>query len=268
MKVYIVGSNGRCQYADMYKSDGWDIVDNVDDADLVQFTGGEDVTPTLYGCGTHPRTMNSVARDEAEEEIYDACRELNKPMVGICRGGQFLNVMCGGRMYQHVNGHATGDTHKVEDKSSGYICDVTSTHHQMMIPSKHDATVIGRVTPSLCDFKDYVDSEGKIFTVEPDEDQEDVEVVAYPYSRVLCFQPHPEYEAGEACREWFFGLVFGYLFEDWERYNKLTENAAREAEATRYADVVQRMMEGHKPVGDIFVPEFNEDEEPEEEEDW
>lgn len=223
MKVFIVGSNGACLYAQMYIADGWEIVQSVEEADLVQFTGGEDVSPALYNCGVHPATMSSKARDDAEIEIFEDCQNFNKPMVGICRGGQFLNVMCGGRMYQHVDGHATGRTHKAEDTRLGGLYEVTSTHHQMMIPHKVYGEVLGRVTPSLCTFKDYVDADGKIFTVEPEEGHEDVEVVGYGDYRVLCFQPHPEYEDGKACREWFFGLVMAYLFDDWRRYYGVRE---------------------------------------------
>ena len=221
MKVHIVGSNGTCLYAAMYLNDGWQITDSIDDADLVQFTGGEDVDPKLYNCGVHPTTMYNPARDESEHEVFEYCKANDKPMVGICRGGQFLNVMCGGRMYQNVNGHTIRSTHRTIDMDSGYSCETTSTHHQMMIPDKNNGLVIGGVNPSLCDFKDYVDGDGKVFTVEPDEDDVDVEVVFYPYQRVLCFQPHPEYDTGETCREWFFGLVMMRLFGDSERYNNL-----------------------------------------------
>jgi gamma-glutamyl-gamma-aminobutyrate hydrolase PuuD len=221
MKVHIVGSNGACLYAAMYLNDGWELTDSVDDADLVQFTGGEDVSPDLYGCGKHPTTMNSPARDEKEREVFDQCINLGKKMVGVCRGGQFLNVMCGGRMYQHVNGHAIAGTHKTLDTSTGHSYETTSTHHQMMIPDKGNGFIIGSVSPSLCDFKDYVDADGKIFTVEPDENDEDVEVVHYPYHNVLCFQPHPEYDTGEPCREWFFSLIMHKLFNDNTRYSNL-----------------------------------------------
>lgn len=221
MKVFIVGSHGTCLYAAMYLNDGWEIAESVEEADLVQFTGGEDVSPDLYGCGKHPTTMNNPERDAHEEEIYNYCHGHNKPMVGICRGGQFLNVMCGGRMYQNINNHAIAGTHETRDTNTGYKCQTTSTHHQMMIPEPENGVVIGSVTPSMCDFKDYVDRDGTVFTVEPEEDDFDVEVVSYPYHNVLCFQPHPEYDAGEACREWFFSLVMWKLFNDTTRYNKL-----------------------------------------------
>jgi gamma-glutamyl-gamma-aminobutyrate hydrolase PuuD len=222
MKVYIVGHGGN-DYTRMYEQDGWKVVDDIKNADLVQFTGGEDVSPKYYGCGKHPATANNEARDLKEEQIFEFCSENEIPMVGICRGGQFLNVMCGGRMYQHVDGHATGKTHEVTDTITGYRCNVTSTHHQMMIPRKSDGgvNVIGIVNPSLSSFKDYVDRDGVVFTVEPEEDEQDVEVIHYVYHNVLCFQPHPEFEDGKACREWFFSLVKRQLFRDPSRYRSL-----------------------------------------------
>lgn len=222
MKVFIVGSLGGCQYADMYQADGWEIVTNLEEANLVQFTGGHDVSPDLYGCGQHPATMNSKERDVEEEQVYRHCEAFHKPMVGICRGGQFLNVMNGGRMYQHVDGHGIAGTHKVQDSMSPSEFDVTSTHHQMMIPNKENAEVIGSTFPSLCSRKEYVDTDNEIFVVIPDENEKDTEVLFYPWTKSLCFQPHPEYAEGKACREWFFSLVMGKLFNDWRRYEALT----------------------------------------------
>ena len=53
-KVYIVGGGG--DYKSMFEGEGWEVVDCFSKADLIQFTGGADVSPALYGESTHPQT--------------------------------------------------------------------------------------------------------------------------------------------------------------------------------------------------------------------
>lgn len=72
--------------------------------DLVLFTGGSDVNPALYG-ESNTRSHPHEARDQLCMRIYK--RFIGKiPMVGICRGLQFLWVASGGKMIQHIeNAH-------------------------------------------------------------------------------------------------------------------------------------------------------------------
>ena len=205
MKVHIINPN--VQYIDMYYNQGWKIAGDIREADLVQFTGGEDVDPKLYGEEVHPRTHYSLARDSREIRAFNAAKAMGKPMAGICRGGQFLNVMCGGRMYQHVDNHAIAGTHPVIDLETGGSVMCTSTHHQMMRPSA-DGLIIG------------VASEARVLEVMEGNDictieqkrGDDVEVVLYKRDKVLCFQPHPEYMSHDSeCQLWYFELINEHL---------------------------------------------------------
>ena len=73
MKVYIV--NGSSQYRDMWEDSGGLIVNSVEDSDIVQFTGGSDVWPTLYGEECHPTTHYDKNRDYDEGVIFRAAIE-------------------------------------------------------------------------------------------------------------------------------------------------------------------------------------------------
>src|SRR5690606_36449796 len=73
--------------------------------DLICFTGGADVSAELYG-EENTYSFCDPERDEEERIIYDMALAHGIPMVGICRGGQFLNVMNGGKMIQHIEGHS------------------------------------------------------------------------------------------------------------------------------------------------------------------
>lgn len=71
--------------------------------DGILFTGGSDITPSFYGeeksekCG-----KTNLKRDRIEKEIFDAFYTTGKPIFGICRGMQFINVCLGGSVYQDI----------------------------------------------------------------------------------------------------------------------------------------------------------------------
>lgn len=180
--VYIEHSS--MAYQDMFKRMGFSVCHSPEAADLVCFTGGADVTPAMYGDAKHRETGNDPYRDAKEKRLYDWCVENKKVMVGICRGGQFLNVMSGGRMYQHVEEHC-GD-HSITDIQTGEVFYVSSTHHQMMMPSG-DATIVA--TADLQGSREWYDQE----VFKKDVSDSDIEVVFYPSTQCLCFQPHPEF---------------------------------------------------------------------------
>lgn len=209
--VYIVGGgNAYSQMFDMY---GWKISNDLESADLIQFTGGEDVTPAVYGSRPHRTTHNNLNRDLIESRHFYRGFILDKPMAGICRGGQFLNVMCGGSLYQHVDNHAIAGTHEVTTHR-GKVLQVTSTHHQMMIPSEKGHVL---ATTRLANKREWVNEIGQVFENDCNSDEDDTEVVWYPSSRVLCFQPHPEQVAYNSrvkeCADYYFECL-NLILED------------------------------------------------------
>lgn len=70
------------------------------------FCGGDDIDPKYYG---QEKDVNigeiSPARDEFEEKLFRAAYTTGKPIMGICRGLQIINVFMGGTLLQHVEGH-------------------------------------------------------------------------------------------------------------------------------------------------------------------
>lgn len=193
--VYVVGGDDLIER--MFHKRNWAIYgnDTHEKPDLVIFTGGEDVTPSLY----HEENVASWCdwhRDAYEIEKFEEFSDT--PKAGICRGGQFLNVMSGGRMYQDVDGHS--GNHVTYDLETGKEYEVTSTHHQMMRPSD-DGEVVGVANETT-----YVRSAKGESTVE-----DDIEVVYYAKTKSLCFQPHPEYNKAEQTEEYFFDLLNRYF---------------------------------------------------------
>jgi len=191
-KVFIVGYDSLMEK--MYLEEGWEVGNSIDSADLIQFTGGADVDPILYGEEPHPFTMVDVRRDVREKDIFNLMKSV--PKAGVCRGGQFLNVMNGGRMYQHVDKHCSSHTVRVK-KYGTVLC--TSTHHQMMRPSD-EGELIGYT--DIAKLKECMRG-GRKRAVE---DNVDAEILWYSKTKSLCFQPHPEYGC-DACKDLFFNLI-------------------------------------------------------------
>ena len=107
-KVYVVGEAKH--YASFITN--IKLVDDITTADIVVFTGGEDVDPSLYNAEKHPKTYSNLARDLYEKEMFEKIKP-HQLVIGICRGSQFLCVMNGGKLIQHVNGHALFSTHEI-----------------------------------------------------------------------------------------------------------------------------------------------------------
>ena len=64
--------------------------------DALLLAGGGDIDPDIYG-GEHGDTMLlHLKRDEFEIALIHAARELDLPILGICRGCQIINVALGG----------------------------------------------------------------------------------------------------------------------------------------------------------------------------
>ncbi|WP_030907535.1 gamma-glutamyl-gamma-aminobutyrate hydrolase family protein [Streptomyces sp. NRRL F-5126] len=74
--------------------------------DGVVIAGGPDVEPAQYGARPHPRTGPPAReRDAWELALIGAALDADKPLLGICRGMQLLNVALGGSLAQHIEGH-------------------------------------------------------------------------------------------------------------------------------------------------------------------
>lgn len=107
--------------------------------------GGGDMHPRFWR--SFPRGSRSVdqARDRAELALLDAFAAAHRPILGICRGHQVVNVWAGGTLIQDLKAtlapfhqQPQGDCwHPVRTKSCsqmgawyGEVCTVNSNHHQ------------------------------------------------------------------------------------------------------------------------------------------
>lgn len=186
MKVYVEGHN--VAISSMMLDEGYELCGNLVDCDFLILQGGGDVSPELYRQeNTHSR--NSLFVDIDTLGLITAAKLMGKPVVGICKGAQILNVYHGGSMIQHIDGHAMSGTHELFFEDQTY--EVTSTHHQCMKPH-----------PWSENFVDQWHLEGV----------PEIVIYAQEYNRNdVCFQPHPEFtQKGSSCRELFFRVLQRY----------------------------------------------------------
>jgi putative glutamine amidotransferase len=179
MKAFVVGGDlsvmRMLNMADIGIAEGLGVGDQVD---FICLTGGADVDPRLYGEKNISSSIDP-GRDVREAKVFETY--LDMPKVGICRGGQFLNVMSGGKMIQDIPGHHMG-YHPIFDHFAKKVIKVHGDHHQAMVPHNSLATIIATS-------KDDIN-----------------EVVYYQHTSSLCFQGHPEW-GHEETREYFFELL-------------------------------------------------------------
>lgn len=123
------------------------------DFDGFVFTGGDDVEPSLYGeekldcCGDIEKE-----RDLFELNLLREIKKLDKPVLGICRGIQIMNVFFGGTLWQDISAQLPGKephTYKNENgegrhviKTSGFVRKlaaseetVTNSYHHQAVKS-------------------------------------------------------------------------------------------------------------------------------------
>jgi putative glutamine amidotransferase len=128
------------------------------DADALLLAGGGDVAPWRYGAETEDETRNiNEPRDEMEIELIRLFMAAGKPVFGICRGIQILNVTLGGGLIQHVPRRLAGATQpeqhpSVHKRDSSHdvrmdggtrmgqsllrVTKVNSAHHQAVDPAR------------------------------------------------------------------------------------------------------------------------------------
>lgn len=213
MKIGIVG--GAMSYARPFEQHGgiFTVSSTADlddlEPDVLVFTGGEDVDPYLYDEHPHPSSYYNPRRDERELAVFNHAQSMGIPSCGICRGSQLLTVAAGGKLVQNIHGHGVAGTHELTDVQGNKLCDITSTHHQMMFPYclDDDSYDVLAVASKFGHAMEGV-------PVDYDEPDHVVEAVWYPTTRSLCVQGHPEYMPMDSSGwQWYQSLLNKYIFK-------------------------------------------------------
>ncbi len=126
--------------------------DLVEALDGLVLQGGVDISPLNYGeTALNKEWAGDPVRDAYEIELVHQCIALNKPVLGICRGHQLINVALGGSLYQDIPSQLPSDVvhfdrplyekclHEIEFEPDSHLSTiypgmnrarVNSVHHQ------------------------------------------------------------------------------------------------------------------------------------------
>lgn len=152
--------------------------------------GGHDIDPALFGeevldeCGGFSRY-----EDEYDMELIKEAVKQGKPVLGICRGMQVINVLYGGTLYQdipsqyskelvHTRIHPVQENfHTVDIEEGSYLAKILGETRNVKVNSSHHQAV-----------KDV--AEGfKVTAKAPDGV---IEAMENEDASILCVQWHPE----------------------------------------------------------------------------
>lgn len=109
--------------------------------DGVLFAGGNDINPSCYGQQLNGAQEISDARDRFELLLAEKVLGSHKPILGICRGMQLLNVACGGTLYQDLE--TDGFTTYDHNGSARRRDDAHIIHDIMPVPGSRLAGLVG-----------------------------------------------------------------------------------------------------------------------------
>ena len=104
--------------------------------DGLMLNGGNDIDPAYYGEEVDGAMDILADRDEWEFALIKGYIEAGKPVFGICRGFQLINIFFGGSLHQHIENHRNVVHHvyavegSLLHKFHGAEFPVNSVHHQ------------------------------------------------------------------------------------------------------------------------------------------
>lgn len=102
------------------------------------FSGGEDIDPVLYGEDVLPECgALSRERDDFELALMAQADRLGKPMLGICRGVQVMNVFYGGSLWQDL------ESQKGLEKALHSPGHYAEQHEVRVLPDTRLASILG-----------------------------------------------------------------------------------------------------------------------------
>ena len=117
---------------------------SIDGLDGLLLTGGTDLNPKLYDRDPHQANdLPDDPRDALEQRLLTSALERDLPVLAICRGMQLFNVVHGGTLEQHIEGHrqpGVSGAHRIDVEAGTRLAEaigpgphvVNSRHHQIV----------------------------------------------------------------------------------------------------------------------------------------
>jgi len=171
--------------------------------------GGGDIEPARFGEAPHPDLRGrELQRDDLELALCRWALAEGKPVLGICRGIQVMNVAAGGTLYQDIPSQYATTIRHASDPSlrRGYIA-----HDVVIEPGSRLAALVGgEPLPVNSWHHQAVKDVGRTLVVSAraaDGIIEGLEIPAHRFAVSVQFHPEDLYEAHERIRRLFAGFV-------------------------------------------------------------
>lgn len=158
----------------------------IDKVDALVLTGGQDVNPYLYN--EEPALeLGEIfeERDLFDIELYKAAIEAKKPVFGVCRGLQLINVIEGGSLYQDLsyadfvkikhsqNDHPTRTIHYIDFEENTFFSKVydkkykvNSFHHQIIKDLAKDFKICAKSADGVIEAFECINDEKFVIGVQ------------------------------------------------------------------------------------------------------
>lgn len=177
----------------------------VNEVDMLVIPGGADVDATRYGA--LPGVMDGRVNQHYEaldKTLIPIFIEAGKPIVGICRGMQSLNVYFGGSLHQHVVGHQQGEDRGATKQALQLVNSpkrlyVNTMHHQSIDRLGLSIEILGYTRAYQGCYSGYnlnlpwraYNKDGRVIG-QPEIVPVIVEVIKHSILPIIGFQYHPE----------------------------------------------------------------------------
>lgn len=149
-KVALAGTESLTNYIDALKENDIEVIATIDVDEAIKcdgllLPGGGDIDPVYYGEEMNGSDEPDREIDKAQRDILDAFVKAKKPILGICRGMQLINIYFGGSLHQdlvtrdiHTRKNDNDSIHSVKsveegnlfEKFYGKTFNINSAHHQ------------------------------------------------------------------------------------------------------------------------------------------
>ncbi len=153
---------------------------DVGDCDALVLSGGVDIHPSFYGGGeAYPSAPEvwRVDRDAYEKRMLEKAWEQGKPVLGVCRGLQLINVVCGGTLVQDLGAGDAVHQNMPADKEHGVQVEkgsqlfgmvgergwINSAHHQAIDRLGEGLRVNCRAEDSVIEGVEWAEPMGRPF---------------------------------------------------------------------------------------------------------
>ena len=154
------------------------------------FSGGEDIDPSRYGEETRPQCGQIAHRRDAFDfAMFEKALASGKPILGICRGCQLINVALGGTLWQDLPSQQPSDLLHVQKEGA-----FEHSHSVSILPNTPLAEVLGQSRLTINSFHHQAAKDiGRGLQVMAKADEGIVEAMYLPEHPFLwALQWHPE----------------------------------------------------------------------------